>query len=156
VKYELGSWMPVNEISGTIDPVKTTITHSAKAEAFAGPELSIKLYGIAGPYGRVKAYFKLSADPSRSPWWTLHGGVKVELGMKIEVFSHVIGSCSHNLTISEDSLAQSDGQVIAPTPPANSDGQKTCDSIWWPPSCWKWWLWVVVVLVIIIIILMFV
>jgi hypothetical protein len=156
LKYELESWMPVNEISGTIKPVETTLTHSAKAEAFAGPELSIKLYDVAGPYGRLKAYLKLTADPSKSPWWTLYGGVKVELGMKIEVFSHVIASCYQDFTISEDLLAQSDAEVITPTLPVNGDDHKSCNSIWWPPSCWKWWLWVIVVIVIIIIILMFV
>jgi len=76
--------------------------------------------------------------------------------MKIEVFSHVIASCYHNFTISEDLLAQSDSVVITPTPPTNGNGHKTCSSIWWPPSCWKWWLWVIVVIVIIIIILMFI
>jgi hypothetical protein len=156
VKYELESWIPVNEISGTVDPVETKITHSADAEAFAGPELSMKLYGVAGPYGRLKAYLKLTAAPSESPWWMLYGGVKVELGMKIEVFSHVVASCYHDLRISEDLLAQSDGAVITPTLPANGNGPKICSSIWWPPACWKWWLWVIVVIVIIIIILMFV
>jgi formylglycine-generating enzyme required for sulfatase activity len=53
--------------------------------AFIGPEISIKLYGIAGVY--VQAAFSLTLDisPIADPWLTLSAGLEVAIGLKASI-----------------------------------------------------------------------
>ncbi len=166
VTYENGTWKPVTKISDNhIGPLKTTLSQSAKAEAFAGPDLSVKIYYAAGPYGQIKGYLALKADPSGTPLWKLYGGIKGELGFKVEVLSFQVKAQTYSVFIlPEQILAQAGGGVTPPTniPPGpqptqsgggNNNGH-SCGSIWWPPGCWTWWIWVIVVVVAILILLM--
>lgn len=161
--YENGGWHSIAEISDNhIGKLETKLEQAAKAGAFAGPELSVKVYGVAGPYGRIKGYLALSADPSANPWWKLTGGVNGDLGIKVEVFSFAVASYTVPITIlPEQVLDQAGGGITPPTdiPPAVTptstpkvDGDD-CPSIWWPPGCWTWWIWVIVVVVAIFILL---
>jgi hypothetical protein len=164
-RYENGEWQAIAEISDShLGKIETTLKESASVEAFAGPELSAKIYGAAGPYGRIKGYLALSADPADDPWWTLKGGVKGDLGIKVELFSNVVASYTIPITIlPEVVLDQAGGGIIpptdippaTPTPPSPPNGSNgTCSSTWWPPGCWPWWLWVIVVLVVLFILVM--
>lgn len=164
-KYENGDWRLIAEISEShIGKIETELKQSAKVEAFAGPELSVKVYGAAGPYGRIKGYLTLSADPTDNPWWTLKGGVNGDLGIRVDLFSFAVASYSIPITIlPEQVLDQAGGGIIPPTdipavsqtPTVKSNGSDddsddSCSTIWWPPNCWPWWLWVIVVVVVLV------
>ena len=166
--YGNGNWSSIigisdNHIDKTLTP---KLEPTAKAEAFAGPELSVKVYGVAGPYGQVKGYLALKADPTASPWWTLKGGVNGELGMKVEIFSFAVATYTVPITILAPVLLDQAGGGIAPPtdiPPqptptiiATKTPTKTssCNSIWWPPGCWTWWIWVIAVVVALVILMM--
>ncbi len=158
VSYQQGYWSPIHDfIPEGFSPVETELTHAAKAEAFAGPELSLKLYGIAGPYGRIKGYLKLTADPFADPWWVLIGGIKAELGMKVEVFSHVVASYKEEIPILEQELLNSGGGLVVVEPtlpsPPQPKPEPSCKSMWWPPTCWTWWIWVIVVIIVILLLI---
>ena len=168
-KYENGDWRPIAEISEShIGKIETELKQSAKIEAFAGPELSVKVYGAAGPYGRIKGYLALNADPAKDPWWTLKGGVNGDLGIRVELFSFAVASYTIPITIlPEQILDQAGGGIIPPTdipsasqtPTGTSNGsddgsEDTCSTIWWPPNCWPWWLWVIVIVVVLVLLIL--
>jgi len=164
--YENGTWTPIAEINDNhIGPLETKLTQSAQAGAFAGPDLAVTIYGVAGPYGRINGYLTLRGDPSAIPLWKLYGGVKGELGIKVEVLSFKVTARTIPVDIlPEQVLAQAGGGVTPPTdiPPGpqptpsvgGGGSASTCGSIWWPPGCWTWWIWVIVVVVAIFILLM--
>ena len=162
VNYTNGIWTPIGQITDDeISSLETKLSQSAEAGAFVGPELSIKLYDIAGPYGRIKSYLDLKADRAQSPWWTLVGGVNAELGMKVEVFSHVVASYHEDYPIvQKKTLAQAEPEVEpAVTQPPPTDNPPTLQppiptptpgTSWWPPAHWPWWLWLVAVILLVI------
>lgn len=162
--YENGTWTPIAKLSGNhIGPLETKLSQSAQAGVFAGPDLSVKIYGVAGPYGRINGYLTLKGDPSATPLWKLFGGIKGEIGIKVEVLSFKMTGRTIPIDIlKEQVLAQAGGGVIPPTDipsaiqptPSSQDGNGgTCGSIWWPPGCWPWWIWAIVVVVAIFILL---
>jgi hypothetical protein len=163
VRYENGSWTPETKITDThIGPLETRLTQSAQVGVFAGPELAVKIYAAAGPYGRINGYLTLKADPSKTPLWKLYGGINGELGIKIEVLSFKVKVRTVPVDIlPEQILAQAGGGVTPPTdiPPGPQPTQSgggagsggACGSIWWPPGCWPWWIWVIAVVVAILI-----
>lgn len=163
-KYENGNWQTIKQISdSSLSKIETVLKQSASVQAYAGPELAVKVYGAAGPYGRIRGHLTLSADPSATPWWTLKGGVKGEVGIKVELFSHVVASYTIPITLIEDTVLDQAGVVVptltnippapTPTPPQNGS-TNTCSSIWWPPGCWPWWLWVIAVILVLFILVM--
>jgi hypothetical protein len=165
VSYENGKWTPVAKISDNhIGPLETKLTQSAQAGVFAGPELAVKIYTAAGPYGQIRGYLTLKADPSATPLWKLYGGIKGELGIKVEVLSFKVTARTIPVDIlKEQILAQAGGGVtpptnippgVQPTPSGPGSIGNTCGSIWWPPGCWPWWLWAVVILLAILILIM--
>lgn len=78
-----------NEFSNT-----TPVLEKANAEAsvYIQPELSTKLYNVAGPYVNTKIYGKLEIDANQEtvekedPWWKLSVGINLNAGMNVEIF----------------------------------------------------------------------
>lgn len=154
--YANNQWTPIAQITdNTISKLDTTPKPTAQATAYAGPELAVKLYGAAGPFGRINGYLTLNVDPSITPWWKLVGGVNGEIGIKVEAFNVVVVSETIPITIlKEQVLDQATGgppttpnspPVVQSTPIPKSVIPPACTSIWWPVSCWPWWLWVIVI-----------
>jgi uncharacterized protein (TIGR02145 family) len=78
-----------NEFSNT-----TPVLEKANADAsvYIQPELSTKLYNVAGPYVNTKIYGKLEIDADEEtvekeePWWKLSVGINLNAGMNVEIF----------------------------------------------------------------------
>jgi hypothetical protein len=156
--YENGKWDWGSGISDNhIGPLETELTASASAGAFAGPKLSVLIYGVLGPYAQIKGYITLSGDPTATPLWKLVAGIKGEIGVKLDVLSIIVVKYNFPpiIILPEQVLAQAGGGVVLPTdiPPTSTPSGPVCGSIWWPPSCWPWWIWVVVVVLAIVILL---
>jgi len=88
--YNDGDWSPVHVFSKSFQPVDPTVEAGCGVKAYAGPELSFMLYGLAGPYGELDGYLELDAAPLRTPWWELYGGIEANAGVKMEILSHRI------------------------------------------------------------------
>jgi|FLOH01.1.fsa_nt_gi uncharacterized protein (TIGR02145 family) len=63
---------------------------NAGAEAYLKPELTVKLYSIAGPYANLKLYGKLDANLLATPWWQLYGGLKMAAGVKVVILDRFL------------------------------------------------------------------
>ena len=90
LRYKNGDWSPIKELSNTFDWVSPSLDVKCQVKAYAGPVLSFLLYGISGPYGDVDGYLELEADPFKTPWWQLYGGINADIGIKVEVLGDEI------------------------------------------------------------------
>jgi formylglycine-generating enzyme required for sulfatase activity len=88
LRYAGAVWTPVTDFSnqfncGSSPTLQSTL--GVEAKAYAGAQLVLRLYGLAGPYAEIDAYLKLDVDVAASPWWTLYGGLEVPVGVRMEV-----------------------------------------------------------------------
>lgn len=89
-QYANGSWAPIFTNTASSQYKMPTLSTGMGLKSFAGPQLSLLIDGVVGPYGVLEAYSKLNADPLTSPWWTLSGGLTSKAGVKVEIISHVV------------------------------------------------------------------
>ena len=88
LRYAGGVWRPVKDFSNQFnysDPPTLMPTAGVEAKGYAGAQIALQLYGLAGPYAEIDAYLKLDVDAAESPWWTLYGGLEVPVGVRMEV-----------------------------------------------------------------------
>ena len=90
VQYADAAWSPIAEFSNQFQYNPPMLSAGLDLKGYAGANLSLMLYGLAGPYAEINAYLELEADIFETPWWTLYGGLEVPVGAKVEVLSHLI------------------------------------------------------------------
>jgi len=99
VQYADENWSPIASFSTSFDWQEPSLTAGCKVKVFAGPQLSLLLYGEAGPYIEVRGYLELDADIFRTPWWELYGGLEADVGFKVEAMGHEIADYEKPLAI---------------------------------------------------------
>jgi len=94
VTYSNRRWTPLSDLTTGFQFRSPTVSATANAEAYAAPHISFLVYGIAGPYANIKGYSEFNADINANPWWQLFGGIKVDVGVFIDIFSQRIAEYS--------------------------------------------------------------
>jgi hypothetical protein len=79
-----GGWKPVADYSQHFSFNPPTLSESTEVKAYVSPELSVRVYGIVGPYVNLEGYGKLTADPAKSPWWGLYAGLEAHAGFSVD------------------------------------------------------------------------
>jgi hypothetical protein len=116
VRYRRGSgWSPVNDYSRDFDFAPPTLSAEAEAKAYVAPELSVKVYGLVGPYFGLEGYLRLNAQPLETPWWSLYGGIGASAGFEAEALGVGLGNYSWPVWSKEWLLAQA-GEGPTPGP----------------------------------------
>jgi hypothetical protein len=90
VSYDDGIWSPVTDFSTSFGWEPPTLTAGCEVKGYVGPQLSLLLYGLVGPYGEITGYLELDADLFKTPWWELYGGLEADVGFRIEVLGYDI------------------------------------------------------------------
>jgi carboxypeptidase family protein len=85
VKFENSAWSPVKEFNNEYGVIQPQLSAAASVRCYAGPELSLKFYGVAGPYANINGYLLLEASPLSTPWWELWCGIEANAGAKLEI-----------------------------------------------------------------------
>jgi oligopeptide transport system substrate-binding protein len=156
VIYEGGNWTPFEDFANEFGYTPPTLEENCSAKAYLGPEISLMLYGVTGPYGRLQGYLRLVANPGDVPWWELYAGVGANIGVKVKVLSHVVASYEETIIDYEELLTQADTEAAATAPEPDSEqhdeDDQGCTSRWWPPKCWRWWVWVILIVIVLFII----
>jgi len=83
-------WAPFTDFSKSFTFNPPQLNMNAGAEVYIKPELSVKVYGIAGPYANLKLYSRLDADLLQDPWWSLYGGLKLNAGAKVDILNRFL------------------------------------------------------------------
>jgi formylglycine-generating enzyme required for sulfatase activity len=112
LRYAGGAWSPVKYFSNQFHYNPPTLSAGLDLKGYAGAKLSLLLYGVIGPYAGLEAYLKLEADPLATPWWILYAGLKVPVGVKITVLSHLIAG--YEATLIDYKLLLAQAQSNAP------------------------------------------
>ncbi|HUX49018.1 MAG TPA: GLUG motif-containing protein [Dehalococcoidia bacterium] len=90
VRYSGGAWSPVTDRSTSFEWGSPSLTAGCEVKGYVGPQLTLLLCGITGPYGEVRGYLDLDADLFETPWWKLYGGVEADVGFRAEILGHFI------------------------------------------------------------------
>ncbi len=85
--YHDDAWHPIGQTTNDFSHQLPTPYTSLKAEGYAGPQLSLLLYGVSGPYADTRAFLELEANPVETPWWKLYGGLEVTSGVRMDLLS---------------------------------------------------------------------
>jgi hypothetical protein len=84
VTYD-GSWNTVKEFASDFQWTQPTVAGACDLKGFLGPELSLLIYGVVGPYAGIHGYLELEATMADAdPSWGLYGGVEFGLGVKVQ------------------------------------------------------------------------
>ncbi len=112
IKYhgeEYGGWKPVEYIGHSFGDEPLTIDASARAKAYVGPKVKLKLYDITGPYADLYAYAQLDADINDDPWWTLHAGIESYGGFKMRILHHTLANVHKTIYTKDFIVLEADG-----------------------------------------------
>ncbi|MBN1340787.1 MAG: hypothetical protein JXA03_15770 [Bacteroidales bacterium] len=122
IQYIKGDgWSPYKTFNKSLDFTPPQLNINAGAEAYLKPELTIKVYGIKGPYVYLKLYSALDADLFQTPWWSLYGGLDLGAGAKAKVFGktlfdkHYEGLISYEVLIAQASVPPEPTPVVTTT-----------------------------------------
>ncbi len=91
VEYKRGrspSWKPIHEKESQTDYALPNLDSvNARIKANAGPEFSLMVYGVVGPYMFLSGFGEFEAHVTTAPNLDLHldVGVEYELGVKVEI-----------------------------------------------------------------------
>jgi hypothetical protein len=107
--YLDGTWSPVSDLTHAASFTPPTLFATARAAAYVGPQLSLLVYGVAGPYAQTEGYLELVADLFQVPWWQLFAGLRGQVGVRVEVFGHLLASYEATLFDERWLLAEADG-----------------------------------------------
>jgi hypothetical protein len=124
LEYDAGGWSPISEFSNGFQFNPPELYAGMNLKGYAGPRLSLLLYGLEGPYAQVDAYLELEADLGQAPWWSLWGGLEVPVGVEVDVLGHSIVDyelvvIGYRLLLAQ---AQDNNPPDAPSAPAPADG----------------------------------
>lgn len=109
VEYANGAWNPVSRFTNDFDYDPPTLSASLNFKGYVGSELSLMLYGIAGPKAEASAYLELDANLLTTPWWVLYGGLEVGAGVDMGLLSDLIPTYEKTVIDFSAVLAQAPG-----------------------------------------------
>ena len=115
------SWQSFSSLDNTFSYSPPVLSAGLDVKAYAGAQLSAKLYGGAGPHADVNPYLQLSADVFSTPWWELYGGLNVQAGVELEILSHVVAGYEATIIDYKLPLASSNEPPTLPANPIPAD-----------------------------------
>jgi len=134
LNYDDGGWSEVSDFSNEFDYTPPTPTAGSDFKAYAEAQLTLLIYGVAGPHADIRAYLRLEADVYPSPWWKLYGGLEVPVGVKVEIFSRVLAGYEATLIDFVLLLAQAEVPTPTFTPTPTKTPTPTATPTWTPTS----------------------
>ena len=87
LQYYDHNWHTIRDFTNHFDFVEPDFSFGVSFEAYVGPELTLSLNGVAGPYVDAHAALKLEIEPASNPWLTLKGGLEFPVGVSVKILS---------------------------------------------------------------------
>lgn len=103
----IGEFTPI--VSGSLQPAT-----SASVKLYAGPELSLLVYGVSGPFLQNGLYVQGEVNADVDPWWALYWGLEANVGLELEILGHDIADWNAVAIGYRDVIVQAGGDE-APT-----------------------------------------
>jgi hypothetical protein len=88
LSYQNGiGWEVINDTDSQVTYNPPSLSATANFKVWAGPRVSLLLYGIAGPYGALNGFSQVEADVNADPWWNLSWGITGVIGVDLSKIS---------------------------------------------------------------------
>ena len=114
LSYDDGKWKPISDLSTDFEFKLPSLSASAGVKAYAGPQLSLMTYGVAGPFAEINGYLELDADAF--PDWVLYGGLEANVGVESEIFSQLVAGYRATIIDYKKELVKLAKAETRPTP----------------------------------------
>jgi hypothetical protein len=88
LEYADKNWNKISDFNASFEPTRIDVNAMASILAEVSPELSIKLYDVAGPTVKLIGYAELLTRIPAQPWWGLYAGIKAGVGVSVKVLGH--------------------------------------------------------------------
>ena len=108
LEWNNGAPQPIAEHHADYDASLTT-SKGFMAKVSVGPELFVKIYGVAGPYCKAGPYIKGTGDKYADPWWELRGGIEALVGVKLDIFRLIYAEAQLTVLDVSKTILQADG-----------------------------------------------
>jgi hypothetical protein len=114
VGYQNGQWGTIHEaeLSAQLNPPQ--IDGKLTVKTYAGPELNLLLYGVAGPYVDLTGYLALAADTKSNPCWAVHGGIDAKVGVKVELLGKNIANYDTEINLLDKAVDSGTCSALPP------------------------------------------
>jgi len=121
-----GGWESVLSYSPVFSYADPTLSPEvSEVTASVGPALSVKVYGLVGPYFGVGGFLKQVSNPVDTPQWRLYGGISASAGFEVGALGLSIGPPSWSPLEIQRLLGEGN---IEPTPAPAPSGRIAFDS----------------------------
>ncbi len=91
LRYTHGAWEFVKEFSNRFGFNPPELAGGLTLRGYAGAQVTLRLYGVVGPYVRTNAYLKLAYGSACAvPWSRLFAGLEVAAGVEAKIFGKTI------------------------------------------------------------------
>lgn len=120
ILYENNQWSPILEFEKDFNFTPPYFSRDMEIKAYIGAKLKMPVYGVAGPYGELLGFLRLSIDdiPSYALWdWDIYGGLEARLGAQVKAFGHTFVDFSTTLLEQEWLLNSGSGSGKPPEEP---------------------------------------
>ncbi len=90
LRYTSKEFETISEFSNRFD-FNSELTGGLNLKGYAGAQVTLRVYGVVGPYVRTNAYLQLAAGSSCAvPWSRVFGGLEAPAGIEVRIFSKKI------------------------------------------------------------------
>lgn len=97
INYNNGAWSPYFNTRASL-PTSTDARLGGNANVSFAPRLTLKLYGVAGPYIELAASAQANVNLLRQPWWTASADLSANAGLVLDLwFLHASFNASRSL-----------------------------------------------------------
>jgi hypothetical protein len=113
-EYMQDNWSPISEREKSLgsDMFDWGTELTADAKGYVRPELTFKLYQVAGPFINTGPYVLADAMVNPESWyWKLNGGIDASFGGKVEIISFELSRFEHTFSLAETEIASDSGAV---------------------------------------------
>lgn len=117
IAYWNGNLVPGFNFSNDFEFSNPVISKEVELSVYAGPNLNILVYGVAGPFAGIRGKVRLHATDQK---WELYGGLEALLGIRADILSKKVSAqvqqVIHNekLIVQSSSPVSSDSVIIRP------------------------------------------
>ena len=111
-EYENGGWGPVLDRSNSFEvrPFEWDLSASAGTKGYVRPQMSFRVYGVAGPFVYSSAFLRAQTKVTPLAWtWNLYFGLDGAFGGEISIFDNALASYSHSFAEDEWELGNDTG-----------------------------------------------
>lgn len=90
IEYINSAWNPISSFENSFNYEIPEFSADANMRGAVGPQLSLLLYGVVGPFAEIDAFARLEAELHPLQTWKLYGGLEAIVGAEVDILGKTI------------------------------------------------------------------